>query len=104
VFKWCGKAWFSFLTIIPLIIVKGVKNPLVIYNLPGPFDKLNIGKGYSVSDGVDPVIEGKYLGMFHVFEKENGEHAQYFAGIGNNEPYVVSPLAGKRRKTRKYRR
>jgi len=76
----------------------------VIYKMPGPFDNLKIGKDYSVEDGVNPNVKGTYMGMFHVFEKENGEHEQFFAEIGNNEPYVVKQLGGKRRKTRKNRR
>ena len=72
--------------------------------MPGPFDNLKIGKDYSVSDGVYPEMKGAYLGMFHVFEKANGEHEQYFSGISNNEPYVVKQLGGKRSKTRKNRR
>ena len=73
--------------------------------MPGPFNNLKIDKTYSVSDGVNPDVKGTYLGMFHVFEKENGEHEQFYAGIGHNEPYVVKQLGGKRRsKTRKNRR
>lgn len=69
--------------------------------MPGPFNNLKIGNEYSVSDNVSPDVKGTYMGLFHVFEKENGEHEQYYAGIGNNEPYVVKQLGGKRSKTRK---
>ena len=72
--------------------------------MPGPFDNLKIGKEYSVSDSVNPDVQGTYMGLFHVFEKAKGEHEQYYAGIGNNEPYVVKQLGGKRRKTRKGRK